>query len=90
LKDVRASLLLEKVADREAIHATQEEVDSEVQRIARQDREAVASVRRRLEQDGTIGRIAGHIRTQKTLTFLFEQANKVEPPVAESTPEPES
>lgn len=94
LKDVKASLLLEKVADREAIHATQEEVDAEVQRIARQDREAVASVRRRLEQDGTLGRIAGHIRTQKTLNFLFEQANKVEPPavapVTESAPEQES
>ena len=86
LKDVRASLLLEKVADRETIHATREEVDSEVQRIARQDREAVASVRRRLEQDGTIGRIAGHIRTQKTLNFLFEQANKVEPPAVEAAP----
>ena len=79
LKDVRASLLLEKVADREAIHATRDEVDGEVQRIARQEREAVASVRRRLEQDGTVGRIAGHIRTQKTLNFLFEQASKVEP-----------
>jgi trigger factor len=90
LKDVRASLLLEKVADREAIHATREEVDGEVQRIARQEREAVASVRRRLEQDGTLGRIAGHIRTQKTLNFLFEQANKVEPPAAEVTPAPES
>ena len=95
-KDVRASLLLEKVADREAIHATQEEVDGEVQRIARQEREAVASVRRRLEQDGTIGRIAGHIRTQKVLNFLFEQANKVEPPPPAETPavdspaEPES
>jgi trigger factor len=85
-KDVRASLLLEKVADREAIHATQEEVDGEVQRIARQEREAVASVRRRLEQDGTIGRIAGHIRTQKVLNFLFEQANKVEPPPPSETP----
>ncbi|MBL8242427.1 MAG: trigger factor [Bryobacterales bacterium] len=90
LKDVRASLLLEKVADREAIHATQEEVDLEVQRIARQDREAVASVRRRLEQDGTLGRIAGHIRTQKTLNFLFEQSNKVEPPAAEPAATPES
>lgn len=86
-KDVRASLLLEKVADREAIHATQEEVDGEVQRIARQDREAVASVRRRLEQDGTLGRIASHIRTQKTLNFLFEQAEKVEPPAVEAAPE---
>ena len=83
LKDVRASLLLEKVADREAIHATRDEVDGEVQRIARQEREAVASVRRRLEKDGTVGRIAGHIRTQKTLNFLFEQASKVEPAAPE-------
>ncbi len=89
-KDVRASLLLEKVADREAIHATQEEVDGEVQRIARQEREAVASVRRRLEQDGTIGRIAGHIRTQKVLNFLFEQANKVEPPPPSEAPAADS
>ncbi|HEU0118969.1 MAG TPA: trigger factor [Bryobacteraceae bacterium] len=87
LKDVRASLLLEKVGEKEAIHATQEEVDSEVQRIARQEREAVASVRRKLEKDGTIGRIAGHIRTQKILNFLFEQANKVEPPPAEEPAE---
>ncbi|MFN0104924.1 MAG: trigger factor [Bryobacteraceae bacterium] len=86
LLDVRASLLLEKVGDRESIHATREEVDTEVQRIARQDREAVASVRRRLEQDGTIGRIAGNIRTQKTLNFLFEQANKVEPAPAVEQP----
>jgi trigger factor len=78
-KDVRASLLLERVADREAIHTTREEVDTEVQRIARQEREAVASVRRRLEKDGTLGRIAGNIRTHKTLNFLFEQANKVAP-----------
>jgi trigger factor len=78
-KDVKASLLLERIADREAIHATQEEVDNEVNRIARQQREAVASVRRKLEQDGSIGRIAGHIRTQKVLNFLFEQANKVAP-----------
>jgi trigger factor len=85
-KDVRASLLLDRVADREAIHATNDEVDGEVQRIARQEREAVASVRRRLEQDGTLGRIASHIRTQKTLNFLFEQANKVEPPPAAEVP----
>ncbi|MBM3766114.1 MAG: trigger factor [Acidobacteria bacterium] len=78
-KDVRASLLLEKICQRESIHTTQEEVDTEVQRIARQQREAVAAVRRRLEQDGTLANIANHIRTQKTINFLFEQANKVPP-----------
>ena len=35
-RDVRASLLLDKIADREAVGATQGEVDRKVQRIARQ------------------------------------------------------
>jgi len=75
-RDVKASLLLDKIAEREAIGATQEEVDREVQRIARQQREAVAVTRAKLQKDGTIGRIAGHIRTEKTLNFLFEHARK--------------
>lgn len=75
-RDVKASLLLDKIGEREAIMATQEEVDREVQKIARQQREAVAAVRAKLQKDGVIGRIAGNIRTEKTLAFLFEQARK--------------
>jgi trigger factor len=75
-RDVKASLLLDRIGEREAINATQEEVDREVQRIARQQREAVAVTRAKLQKDGTIGRIASHIRTDKTLNFLFEQARK--------------
>jgi trigger factor len=76
LRNVRASLLLEKIADREGIAATKDEVDRQVQRIARQEREAIPVTRARLEKDGTMGRIAGQIRTEKTLQFLFEQAQK--------------
>jgi trigger factor len=86
-RDVRASLLLDKVAERESIGATQDEVDKEVQRIARQQREAVAVTRAKLQKDGTIARIAGHIRTEKTLNFLFEQARKEAPKEPEATPE---
>ncbi len=75
-RNVRASLLLEKIADKEGIAATKDEVDAELQRIARQEREAVAVTRARLDKDGTLGRIAGHIQTEKTLQFLFEQAQK--------------
>ena len=75
-KDVRASLILDKIATTEHIDATVEDIDREVQRIARQEREAPASVRRRLEQDGTLRRVASHFRTEKTLSFLFEQARK--------------
>lgn len=76
-RDVRASLVLEKVADREAIAATQDDVDKEVQRIARVEREAPAAIRIRLEKDGGLGRIAARIRTEKTLNFLFDKSRKV-------------
>ena len=83
MRDVRASLLLDKIADREAIGATQEEVDREVQRFARQQREPVAVVRAKLQKDGSIGRIAGQIRTEKTLSFLFDKARKEAPKAAD-------
>ena len=78
-RDVRASLILDKIADRESIIATQDEVDREVQRIARQQREAVALVRPKLQKDGTLNRIAGQIRTEKTLAMLFDKARKEAP-----------
>ena len=78
-RDVRASLILDKIADREAIGATQEEVDREVQRHARQTREAVAVVRAKMQKDGTMARVAGQIRTEKTLSFLFDKARKEAP-----------
>jgi len=77
IHDVKAALLLDRIADREAIFATSEEVDREVHRIARQRREPVAAVRMSLEKEGALGRIANNIRTDKTLNFLFENARKV-------------
>jgi trigger factor len=76
IRNVRASLLLDKISEREVIKATKDEVDREVQMMARQAREAVPVTRARLEKDGTLGRIAAVITTQKTLQFLFENANK--------------
>jgi len=76
LREVKASMLLSRIAEREAIHATRDEVDKEVERLARQNREAVAAAQMRFEKDGTLGRIANHIQTEKTLNFLFEHARK--------------
>jgi len=76
IRDVKASLLLDKIGEREAIAPTQEEVDREVQRVARQQREALAVTRAKLQKEGGLARIAGHIRTDKTLNFLFDQARK--------------
>jgi trigger factor len=77
VREVKASLLLGKVSERENIHATNAEVDREVERLARQQRQPVVALRPKLEKDGTLGRIASHIQTEKTLAFLFDKANKV-------------
>lgn len=97
LQAVKASLIVDKIAERESIHATNDEVDHEVQRIAKQEREPVAATRKKLEKEGLIGRIAYQIRSNKTMNFLFEHARKEagepepEPqePVADATPEAE-
>lgn len=75
--DVRASILLDKIAERESIEVTHDEVDQQVQRIAKQRREPAVSVRKELEEANELGRIATRIRTEKTLNLLFEQARKV-------------
>jgi len=77
--DVKGSLLIDKVAERESINATNDEVDREVQRIAKQEREPVAAMRKKLQKEGILGRIAYRIRSEKTLNFLFEHARKEAP-----------
>jgi trigger factor len=75
-REVMASLLLGRVAERESIHATQDEVDKQVEQVARQQRQPLPLARKRLEENGGMSRIANHIATEKTLSFLFEHARK--------------
>lgn len=77
IKDVKASILLDKIGTRESIEATVDEVDRELAVAARRAREAVAVTRKKWQEDGTMNRVAGHIRTQKVLNFLFDNARKV-------------
>ena len=83
LREVKASLLLSKISEKEGIAALKEEVDREVERIARQQREPVAAARMRMDKDGTLDRIASHIQTEKVLNYIFEHATKTaeDPPL---------
>jgi trigger factor len=78
-RDVKASLLLDKIGEAESISATQDEVDAEVARLARQQRETVPVTKAKLQKEGAMVRIAGHIRTEKVLRLLFESARKEAP-----------
>jgi trigger factor len=77
VREIKAGLLLDKIAAAEQIRATQDEVDRQVQIYARQTQQPVAAARAKLAEQGALDRIASQIRNEKTLQFLFEQARKV-------------
>ena len=74
LEDVKASLLLEKIAEEEKIEVGDEEIDREVESLATQSKQSPESIRARLTQDGALDRIRARIRAEKTLDFLYQQS----------------
>jgi trigger factor len=74
IHDVKASLLLERVADEENIQVSDEQLDREVESLAKQTKQTVEAVRARLTRDGGLDRIRSRIRNEKTLEFLYHQS----------------
>jgi trigger factor len=72
-REVKASLLLEKIADAENIQVTDDEVDKEVQALAVQMQQAPEAIRARLEQNGALDRIKDRMRTDKALDMLVKK-----------------
>ena len=74
IHDVKASLLLERVAEEEKIQVSEEELDQELESLAKQTKQTVEAVRARLTRDGGLDRIRTRIRSEKTLEFLYHQS----------------
>lgn len=73
-REVQVALLLEKIAEKENIETTDEDVDKEIHIMAAQAQQPADAVRARLTQDGSIDRIRHRIRNEKTLDFLLSQS----------------
>lgn len=73
-KEVQVALLLEKIADKEQIAVTDEDVDKEIHILAAQSQQSVDAVRARLIKEGAIDRIRNRIRTDKTLEMLYSRS----------------
>jgi trigger factor len=69
-KEVKISLLLDRIASAEKIDATDEEVDHEVEALAQQARQPVEQVRERFAKEGALDQIRSRVRNDKTLDFL--------------------
>ena len=79
---VKAKLLLEKIAAAEGIAASDEEVDRRVEAVARASGEQAGPVRERYRQDWARAALRSRIASEKTLDFLLREADVtvVDPP----------
>jgi len=74
VQDVKSSLLLDRIAELERIEVSDDEVNHELEALARQSKQTPEAVRTRLTQDGGLDRIRNRIRSEKTLDFLYQQS----------------
>jgi len=74
IHDVKAALLLERVAEEENVQVSDEELNRELEALARQSKQTSEAIRARLTQDGGLDRIRTRIRNEKTLEFLYHQS----------------
>jgi trigger factor len=74
VQDVKSSLLLDRIAEMEKIEVGDEELNQEVESLAKQTKQTPEAVRARLTQDGGLDRIRNRIRSEKTLNFLYHQS----------------
>jgi trigger factor len=74
VEEVKASLLLDKIAEEEKIEVSDAEVDGEIEALARQSKQTSEAIRARLTRDGALDRIRNRIRNEKTLDFLYRSS----------------
>jgi trigger factor len=74
LQEVKAALLLEKIAEEEKIEVGDDEIGNEIEALAKQTNQAPDAIRARLTRDGALDRIRNRIRNEKALDFLYRQS----------------
>lgn len=73
-KEVRAALILGKIAEAEKIGLSEEEVDEIIREMAQERHETPAGLKTRLTREGELDRIKSTRRSQKALDVIYSNA----------------
>ena len=73
ISEVKASLLLDKIAEHENVTVSDEDLERELLMLSIQQREPFEALRKRLTDDGSLNRIREQMRREKTGSMLFER-----------------
>jgi trigger factor len=72
--EVKASLVLDRIAEKENITVGEEELERELLMLSIQSREPLDALRKRLAEDGGLDRIREQMRREKTGTLIYDKA----------------
>ena len=73
VREVQASLVLDRIADREGITVPDEDMERELLMLSIQSREPLDVLRKRLSEDGGLDRIREQMRRERTGNALYEK-----------------
>jgi trigger factor len=73
-RDVKATLLLEKIAEKEEIKVSKEEVDKEIETLAETYSQPVEKVRQLLVKDGNLEGLKKDIKRRKVFDSIIEES----------------
>ncbi|MBI3668962.1 MAG: trigger factor [Acidobacteria bacterium] len=71
VEDVKAELILDRVATAENIDAEEQEVEREIAALAQRSGESATVVRARLTKQGALDRMKSKLRSEKTLEWIY-------------------
>lgn len=74
---VKSTLMLDEIARRDQVEATDDDVTAELERYAAASGRSTAAVRARLERDGALARLAVGVRREKALEHVMSRATIV-------------
>lgn len=72
--DVKAELLLDRIATAEKIEASDEDVEKEIAALAERSGESATAIRARLTKQGALDRMKSKLRSDKTIEWLYRSA----------------
>jgi len=74
VKEVKSSVLLAKIALKENIQVSDEELEQEIAAMAQQMQQPVEEVKKRLAQDNAVERLRDRMRSEKALNLLYSKS----------------
>ena len=74
VEDVKAELLLDRIATAENIDVTDEDVEKKIEEMAQRSGESATAVRANLTRQGTLDRMKSNLRSEKTLDWLIQNS----------------